>query len=52
MDAWTSKEARDAFLENSIRPAVQAAGLDAMPDSRTSPLHNSLRHPASAGAAA
>ena len=52
MDAWPSKQARDAFLENNIKPAVQAAGLDAMPEFHDLALHNSLRHPATSGAAA
>jgi hypothetical protein len=52
MDAWTSKEARDRFLEERIRPTVKAAGMDRQPDYEDLALHNSLRHPATTGAVA
>jgi hypothetical protein len=52
MDAWTSMELRDRFLEERIRPTVIAAGMDRRPDYEDLPLHNSLRHAATTGAAA
>jgi hypothetical protein len=51
MDAWPSKEARDRFLENNIKPGVQAAGITQMPTFEDFALHASLREPATTGAA-
>jgi hypothetical protein len=44
MDAWTSKELRDRFIETRVRPTVIAAGMDRRPDYEDLVLHNSLRH--------
>jgi hypothetical protein len=52
MDAWTSKAERDRFRENQIKPGVQAAGIDTVPEFQDLALHNSLRHPAETGAVA
>jgi hypothetical protein len=47
MDAWPSKEDRDRFAESNIKPAIQAAGLTAMPEFQDMAVHNTLRHGAS-----
>ena len=49
IDTWTSKEARDAFLASRVQPAVQAAGIQAMPQIDDMEIHNTLV-PAQAGA--
>jgi hypothetical protein len=51
IDTWTSKAARDRFLDERILPGVQAAGITATPTFEDMEVHNTLA-PAGAGAAA
>jgi hypothetical protein len=48
MDVWTSKEVRDRFAEEQIRPAVQARGLTVVPTFEEVVVHNALTEPARA----
>lgn len=41
-DAWTSKEERDTFIANNVRPAMEAAGITGPPIIEDLPLHNTL----------
>jgi hypothetical protein len=43
VDTWDSKAARDAFLEASIRPAVEASGMDAQPTFEDMDVYNTLK---------
>jgi hypothetical protein len=52
MDAWTSEQARDDLIENRVKPAVQAAGMERRPTYEDLTVHNTLRHDAATGAAA
>jgi hypothetical protein len=42
VDTWDSKASRDAFLENNIRPAVEAAGIRSMPSFEDMDVHNTI----------
>lgn len=42
LDYWTSKEIRDAFIENHVMPAMQAAGIEGRPDIEETSVHNTL----------
>lgn len=46
VDYWTSKAARDAFLQDNIRPSVEAAGIDAIPTFEEIDVYASLTEPA------
>jgi hypothetical protein len=50
VDTWTSKAARDAFMENQIRPGVEAAGVDAVPEVEDLEVYNTLKSRAAAPA--
>ena len=42
VDAWTSKDVRDRFLEERVRPAVAATGTTAVPSFEEALVHNAL----------
>ncbi|UGS38017.1 hypothetical protein [Capillimicrobium parvum] len=42
IDTWTSKEARDAFLEERVRPAFETAGLTGPPAFEDMSLHATM----------
>jgi hypothetical protein len=48
LDYWSSKAARDEFMQTRVGPAMQAAGIDAQPSIEELDVHNSLTEPATA----
>jgi hypothetical protein len=49
LDYWSSKAARDEFMQTKVGPAVAASGITAEPAIEELTVHNSLTAPASAG---
>jgi hypothetical protein len=50
LDYWSSKAARDDFMQTKVGPAVAASGITAEPAIEELTVHNSLTAPATAGA--
>jgi len=48
LDYWSSKAARDAFMQDRVGPAVEALGIDAEPVIEELKVHNSLTQQAPA----
>jgi hypothetical protein len=48
LDYWSSKAARDEFMQTRVGPAMQAAGVAAQPSIEELSVHNSLTEPATA----
>jgi hypothetical protein len=48
LDYWSSKAARDEFMQSQVGPAMQAAGITAEPSIEELSVHNSLTEPATA----
>ena len=48
LDYWSSKAARDEFMQTQVGPAMQAAGITAEPSIEELSVHNSLTEPATA----
>jgi hypothetical protein len=48
LDYWSSKDARDEFMQSRVGPAVQAVGIEAEPAIEEMPVHNSLTESAAA----
>ncbi len=46
LSAWTSTEARDAFIGERLIPALAKAGIESRPDIEAVDVHNSLTEPA------
>jgi hypothetical protein len=46
LDYWTSKEIHDAFIAERVRPAMEGAGVTAMPRFEEMAVHNALTEPA------
>jgi hypothetical protein len=46
LDYWTSKDIRDAFIAERVRPAFEAAGVTAMPQFEEMAVHNVMTAPA------
>jgi hypothetical protein len=49
LDYWSSKAARDEFMQTKVGPAVAASGIEAEPAIEELVVHNSLSAPATAG---
>jgi hypothetical protein len=49
LDYWSSKAARDEFMQARVGPAVAASGITAEPAIEELTVHNSLTAPATAG---
>jgi hypothetical protein len=49
LDYWSSKAARDEFMQAKVGPAVAASGITAEPTIEELTVHNSLTAPATAG---
>jgi hypothetical protein len=49
LDYWSSKAARDEFMQTKVGPAMAASGIDAEPAIEELTVHNSLTAPAAAG---
>jgi hypothetical protein len=48
VDYWSSKAARDAFMESKVGPAVAALGIDVEPVIEELQVHNALTQKAAA----
>jgi hypothetical protein len=48
LDYWSSKAARDVFMQTQVAPAMQAAGITTAPSIEELTVHNSLTAPATA----
>jgi hypothetical protein len=49
LDYWSSKAARDEFMQTKVGPAVAASGITAEPAIEELTVHNSLTAPTTAG---
>jgi hypothetical protein len=47
---WSSKAARDEFMQTKVAPAISAVGIDAEPVVEELTVHNSLTQQAPASA--
>jgi hypothetical protein len=45
LDYWSSKEARDTFMDRDVRPAMEGAGMTTMPTVEAFVVHNALTEP-------